>query len=929
MNSPIRYSRIALPLSILIGLAAACDEGTFDPSKRGGPGSGDVPPGGNGSEDGGKTSAKALLGASHGSTIALSNDDLRLVVANRDVGTATVFAIDYAAGATPTLQKLAEVPVGAEPSQVIVDAAGESAFVLSRKEQKLTRIDGLRGTPSRGPEARVGSEATGLAMTPMGTTLWVANWMDGTVTTVDAKTMQTITTIDLNTTLTASGMLGAVAPRPSLAHPRSIAITNNGDTEEKDETAYITEYWSQQKDQLLADGSNADTARVGVVYKVPLATMQASIIELPPIKDMGFHDHKDGVTGCFPNQLSSINIQGAFGYVTSVCASPKGPIGVFTGPANAVCTADTTCPGATAGSCVAGKCTTNCTTDAQCGANTGKCVANVCAGNVANVKTTSAPAVHILDLGGNKTIASVNLDKEFDSLYGKLGTPDDGTRRMPLLPMDVAFVPGTVTAYFPANGADAVFRVDFNATYDASTIDGVGDPKGPFLNLVPPGVDPSRVGKLPTGIVMAHKTHGPRFAFVANEATRNVSVLDIDGHEVAGASDGLPDVAASSAMPTDPAVADALEGKRLFNTGLGRWSLKGQAWMACQSCHVDGLTDNITWFFARGPRQPNSLDGTFASNDKTDMRAHNWNAINDEITDHEGGALRNTAGALGAIVKDTALSVDNRIPFDKMGHAGLAGSASAVADPTNPLGLNPACVTTDWQKIAAYIQSIRTPRRPSNLDEARVKAGADLFAAGACQGCHGGAKWTTSRVFYTPDGTNALNKQLSTTSWATAATTSGFPSSLFPAITPAAQTMRYAGPAAADFDQLTCMVRPVGSFGVAEPGVGIAELRRDMVTPGQGNETDGKGYNPPSLLGPGAGAPYLHAGNARTLEALFSAPFDAHTRALRPQFLPDTDADRKARVAELVQYLLAIDEDLPALPIPVLGPDGGSLCKTP
>lgn len=141
--------------------------------------------------------------------------------------------------------------------------------------------------------------------------------------------------------------------------------------------------------------------------------------------------------------------------------------------------------------------------------------------------------------------------------------------------------------------------------------------------------------------------------------------------------------------------------------------------------------------------------------------------------------------------------------------------------------------------------------------------------------------------------------------------------------------MRYNGTAGPDFDQIVCALRPVGTFGVAEPGVGIAELRRDMTTVAQGNETDGKGYNVPSLLSMSVGAPYFHAGQVRTLEALLAAPFTAHTEALKSGFLAAGAPNRDADVAALVQFILAIDEDTAPIAEPALGANGGSWCSRP
>lgn len=894
-----------------------------------------MPPPGSGPDGGPSTDAPPggptapLTQPSRGSSVSLSEDDTRAVVANFDVGTVSVFGIDYAA-ALPAVKKVGEVAVGAEPVQVVLHPNGASAFVIARKDQKVVRIDDLGGVPKKGAEVAVGSEPTGIAIEPNGKTVWVTNWVDGTVMGIATDTMKVTSTIDLNATLAASGLLGqGLQARPALAHPRAIAMTNNGDNVDNDETLYVTEFYAQQKVPLDATGSNADVAKVGVVYKIPLATKKAQIIELPPMADLGYKDFNGGVAGCFPNQVSSIVIQGGFGYVSSVCASPKGPMSLSFGPAFAACTTDATCPGAAVGSCVASKCATNCTSDTQCGTG-GKCTANVCAPNASNVRTTATSAVSIVDLGGNKTIATVNLQREFDTYYDKLGMADDANRRLPLNPLDVGFVPGTVTAYFPSSGTDAVFRIDFDATYAAETIQSVGDPKNRFINLAPAGIDPSRVGRVPTGIAVAHGTHtkgsATRFAFVANWATRNLSVIDLANQELAGLTAGTPVTAASTKMPDDATSSAVLEGKRLFITGLGRWSYKGQGSLACISCHADGLSDNVTWQAGRGWRQTPTIEATFNKKDPNDYRINSWNGTQDEPTDHEG-AIRSFAGGVGAIVKSTALDYTSRL--DVAGQSGLSGTSWMVADPANPGGFAVASVLDDWQKLAAWMKTIRSARAPSNLDRVKVEAGKALFTQANCQGCHSGDTWTISRRFYTPEPTGALATQLKSTSWGAAATAAGFPSSLFPASTPAFQTMRYSAAGGTSFDQILCAMRPVGTYNVAEPEVGIVELRSDGVTPAQGNDPDSNGFNVPALLGMVTAAPFFHAGQARTLEATFSEPFAGHFRALSSTFLDSADPKRAEKVSALVAYVLSIDNDAPTIAIPPLGPQGGQLCAKP
>src|SRR5579859_663457 len=152
-----RGSRIGLGLVVVLGALSGCSSN--NPASGGPDASGDVSlADGGGTDDGGGgggeaaapdsgtdasaeggTTLKVASTPSHGSTLALSSDDSRLVVANHDVGTASVFAVDYGM-ALPSLTKLAELPVGGEPSAVSITPNGDTAFVLARKDQKLVKI---------------------------------------------------------------------------------------------------------------------------------------------------------------------------------------------------------------------------------------------------------------------------------------------------------------------------------------------------------------------------------------------------------------------------------------------------------------------------------------------------------------------------------------------------------------------------------------------------------------------------------------------------------------------------------------------------------------------------------------------------------------------------------------------------------------------
>ncbi|MDI3281883.1 YncE family protein [Polyangium sp. 15x6] len=878
-------------------------------------------------------------GATRGAAVAISADDSLVVAVNRDAGSVTVLSVEYdAVDGLPALTKKAEIAVGGEPWQVAIDGCGDKAYVALRKDQKVVEIRDLKGTPVMGKEVAVGSEPTAIAITPNNTALYVANWVDGTLSHVDIASLTVSKTIDLNGPLAGTGLLGpsvaADKARPALAHPRSLAITNDGDADDSDEKIYATEFFAQrtEPEQINAQGvSNVDTNWAGIVYSVKAADGAVSTITLPSLDDTGFVDHKGQTTGCFPNQLQSITIQKDLAYVTSICASPAGPVGPYQKNA---CTTNAQCQGVNLlSTCNAttGSCTYSCSTDADCGADApaGTCEGGggfgtgSCRAIPTNTKTVVHPVVNVIDTKADMAaaVAPTNLNRSFRDAYVAANVADDANRRYPLVANDIAFVGATGEAYVPANGADAVFRVNFNDTTGAVTSVGAADEK--FIDLAPQTLAESLKGVGPIGIAVAN-THA--FAFVANDISRNVSAVAIDPAKqvVAGADLGSARVVSTAPLPADAAGMSVLRGKRMFNTGLGRWSLRGQAWVSCQACHIDGLSDNVTWYFARGPRQSTSLEGSYASKDPTDVRIFGWTAFQDEAHDFENSA-RGTQGGVGALVtKDSTppvttdrINLADTVKYAPAGAAGLNGSTEAINDTDS--------VRKDWDDFEAYAQSLRSPRKPSNLDPAKVAAGMTLFMeGGSCQGCHGGAKWTLSKRFYTPSATT--NEALLAKAYeGDALIAAGFPAALLPA-TAGNQFMRGPNPKNAGLDQIQCVLRPVGTFAISPAAVNVIEVRADMVAKAQGDEAVGKGFNVPSLLGMQVGAPFFHAGNARTLEELFSTTFAAHNKALAaPSYLTGPDD-----IANLVAFVLSIDEDTTLIDLPAQpGAKGGDFCAAP
>lgn len=876
------------------GTAGAGGESSSSSSSSSSSGTAGMGGGGGAGGGGSMLCNKTATGTARGSAIAITADDSHLVSVNRDVGTVTIASVDYS-GSAPAMTKVAELTVGAdktsEPWQVALDACGNRAYVALRKEQKVVVIEGIStAAPKLGASVSVGSEPTGIVLSPNNTTLYVANWVNGTVSVIDAATMTVKSTIDLNATLAASGLLGTVTARPALAHPRALAITNNGNADDTDEKIYVTEWFAQRTGPETA--MTADTNKKGIVYAISAADGTASMIDLPPVMDTGFPDHNGGVVGCFPNQVSSITINGTFAYVTSTCASPKGPLGVF------------------AGKNAGGACTIL-TQAADCGMVGGVCdaVSLKCQPNATDVKATTHPALTIIDLATGTATGTISLDKRFADIM---------STRMPLLPTDIGFFNNF--GYLSSMGADGAFRL----VVGNGQLMSVGSATNKFIDMRTDAMD--KVIRLPIGVATGNTN---AVAFVANEGSRDITAVALNTQSIAGSA-GDYRILQASALPAAGTPEDAvLRGKRFFTTGLGRWSLNGEAWGSCAACHIDGLSDNVTWYFARGPRQSTSLDGSYASKDPTDQRIFNWTAIFDEIADFEGNT-RGVSGGKGAIVDAADARIDTaaQVPPQQ----GLQGSSNDTADPMGA-GAHPHSALNDWKEIGAYSRSIRSPRKPTNLTQADVDAGRMLFSSAAaanCVGCHSGAKWTISKRFYTPgDIPNAATADMAATSlsnisWNTAL--NGFPQALWPINVPPANAMtdsrmRFGAPPGAE--QIQCILRPVGTFNSSPAAVGVLEVRQDMAAVAQGNADNGRGFNPPSLLGMQVGAPYFHAGNARTLEELFDDTlFKGHHQSAIAQVFT-LDATKRA---QLVAFLLSIDEDEPTLAIPAKGANGGDIC---
>jgi hypothetical protein len=946
---PLQFARVGL-LAALAGCSP--DESASDPGFGG----------------------RGRVANTRGSAVALTYDEKVAVVTQRTSGVVTVMSDPLDEHASVR----AEFPFAAlaesKPWAAVIGADDDTAYVVLRGLKQVVRLSGLHGTPQITGEADVGSEPTAIAISPSGARLYVANWGEGTISVILTKTLEEAKW-DLNGRLAAKGLLGdQVIPaadaatgvwteadyqeqrRPGLAHPRALAMTDDGDADDADEVLYATEFFSQPI--VDAPSSDPDRSRQGIVYATGVTTGQPvpdvpfGILTLSAV-ETGFPDAEGSPTSCFPNQLYAAAVDRDRLLVTSMCASPRGPVE----------------PGPTPD------------------------VANN------NFKTLVHPVVFAVDTTNYREIpeAGIVLTRKLEDSYSKDGAGAE--KRMPLIPNDIAIAPAAEEtpdesrrAYVTAFGSDALFAVRYDA---AGVPTEVGTQGRRFVDLGP---------ALPIGVALS------RFRPVAlalNDYTDTLAVVSRETEKVEARR-----ATGGESIPEEQRVPEDLrEGRRLFATGLDLWSFEAAGWSSCESCHPDGLSDGVTWRFARGPRRTLSTAGTYYG-DKADRRLLLWTANVDEVHDVEAIA-RGVSGGIGGILwnpygksRDCRLLYDTtanpvggdeRCAAPKHTSSRLNGMNGSLAEITSKTvsercdGSDPICdinASRDWERIDAFIRSVRAPRAPTTLDARSVKDGELKFREAKCAACHGGPGWTLSRVFYgtadrakngelpfdkpaEPAGVPERERLLGRLRVAEYQVPAGDFRPLNPAASQGTATFRSSPPKdvspadiitylygkPADYapsfrgltDQINCALRAVGTFpvqpivtdpanppppkleGRVAPGAPpIQEIRRVLRDPpagspagtprSYGDELAGGrgGFNIPTLAGMATAGAFFHAGNARTLEELLHETFATHHAALSPG-LKLTAQD----VRNLVSYLLAIDESGAQDPIDVPMIDAG------
>lgn len=664
------------------------------------------------------------------------------------------------------------------PIQITPD--DEDVWVANPDRNSVTRIDVKHDRNRKRDEVKVGVEPHGIAISPDGERVYVANSVSGTVSVIRTgsdhpKVSKTIRvgTEPYALALTPNGDKLYVAnarsndisvidtDRLKVVHtlttedgvglePRALAVTSDGDGSDKDEKLYVTSFLGVDKPGKTIGADDYKEAHVSV-FSTRRDRFLHTVV-LNPLANVGFNSNGNTLAGIAPG------------------ANFDQPTGAFPNQLNSIV--------------IKG--------DHAYLPNTAASPNGPVRFNV-NVQSF----LSVIDLATDTEGATINMNKGINL---EAASP---TRVFLAVPWAAAFAHGSNTGYVVASASNLIVKVDLDAN-GAPTIHApatAGDP-GAVVRVF--------VGQNPTGIVINSKDTR---AYVTNEVSHDVSVVDLSSHQV------MATVASSDLPAPGSDAARLLIGKAVFNSSTGvslpslgvniGARLSNGGWSGCVSCHPFGLTDGVVWMFATGPRRTLQLNGTFNPHDPNDMKMLNHSAIRDEVQDFELNS-RAVQGGLGLITLADGTTPDPNV-------ANFTPPSAGRSEPLDDMAL--------W-----VARGVRTPLSPfaqarehgddDDHDDRLVERGRKLFASARCASCHGGPGWSVGRRNFTPPPDPSILK----------------------------------GP------QVIGALRSVGTFDPA-----AANEVRDVLSPAA---LGADGFVPPSLLGAHAFPPYLHNGSAPTVLAV-------------------------------------------------------------
>jgi uncharacterized protein (TIGR03437 family) len=601
-------------------------------------------------------------------------------------------------------------PINSQP--LALSADGSLLAVANPDNNSVTVFDTTHN--SKLAEILVGKEPNGVALSPDGSTVYVANTVSGTVSVLGINSSSSsystlLATIPVGTepyalALTPGGSKLYVTNARSNSvsvintstnqvtqtisnvgfEPRGIAITNGGGADTQ-ETVYVTQFLSLP---VAGKFDGADDAKAGHVTVISAATDTViGDIVLNPIADTGFKAAGDAL----------MHIPAP---ATPQPADFKFTTGAYPNQLNQI----------------------------------------AIRGRFAFVPNTGAsPNGPVrFDVNTHSLLSVIDLTAKQDAIqtinmHLAVAKQTNPAKRFITQPWAMAFKHQADEGYVVSAASNIVVKVKIDPSTGSPTVQ--TDPTDPTRVLEIP------TGKNPRGIVV---NPSDTTAYVMNYVSRDVTVINLTG-----TAETVTTTMQSSNLPVPGTPDDKVQvGKELYYTSVGVFDpatsggtpitgrMSNNGWGACSACHPFGLSDNVVWIFAAGPRRTVPQHADFAPGDPPTQKALNWSAIFDEEEDFEAN-IRGVSGGLGLIVLADGITQDPSVA------AFTPASGGRTQLKVRGVGA--------WDALKAFISTgIRTPISPASKTDPNVVAGRALFIQANCQNCHGTSQWTTSRVRTTP-----------------------------------------------------------------------------------------------------------------------------------------------------------------------------------
>ena len=797
---------------------------------------------------------------SRSSTIAITSDDRKIVVANREKDTISIIEVVDASGADSE-RLIAELEVGTEPRYVAISPDDKRAYVSNTVDGTVSVIDISSDQPSvEGTPIKVGTEPRGIVVSPNGTYIYVANFTEGTVSVISSSRLEVVNTVAVG------------------GNPMAIAMSNDRDGDDLDEQVYVAHYFSEVIDPVNRPDGYNDSKQGKIPYFSVADSLvngtQVAAYTVAPLADAGFAADRrqfcqktrdalqDAGEVLFFNSGAGEDENGA-GFLKNelFCPDPDSTDISLDGPIAQV---------------------------AQ-GAYPNNFFAAMIRNNtlyLPNVGASPEPPVRF-NVNVQALLSSINLSDGTDfsiNLNDQIKRETQPSEENETSSLDRLFGNDVVAIDADAAGENFLI-VSRGGNY---VIRGSVSNNDPLSIGAPNNVVRFKTGNIPNGIVMS--SDGNR-AYTNNEVSFSVTSIDLENNRVM-----TQDIPAST--PPEPGSQDHrdLLGQLVFYTALGtpdvfdtnndgafdievrdidplafRNKASDNAWSSCASCHEDGHSDNVTWIFPTGPRQTIPLEGTFVKGSLEDQRILNWNAVRGSVTDFNN----NSRGVQGG--DGFATNVNGE---DKTGEVFNHGPVLGVSDALDAM--------TEW---AANV--VRAPIMPDIENNAALESGRQTFVA-YCSSCHNGAKWTKSTTaLYENDKTFEENPL-----------GNGF----FEGVVPNDDNLTTAGPQIVSVGDFV-FVENVGTLLTDNP----LEIRGAGAIAGQSTQGFASlsvqgAFNVPSLLGVGISSPYLHDGSAVSLQEVFSIhQLPAYQNQAIDNVVPSE------ALSPLADFVLSIDEQTPII----------------